>query len=88
MQRIYEPWQPDDPPERDDLYHLRELRARSYLTQAELARLAGVGWLTVHLIETGKTARPHAKTARRIADALGVAPDRIEEFLYRDGEQV
>lgn len=80
MQRIYEPPQPDAVNEQRQAWPLRELRARSYLTQAELARLAGVGWLTIHLIETGKTARPHATTARCIADALGVAPDRVVEF--------
>jgi transcriptional regulator with XRE-family HTH domain len=55
---------------------LRSLRLERYLTQHELADLAGLHELTLQRIESGKAA-PFGKTVRRLAAALGVRPDQL-----------
>lgn len=55
---------------------VRALRLERYLTQQELAQLAGLHELTIHRIETGKVA-PFGKTVRRLAAALEVRPDEL-----------
>lgn len=58
---------------------LREARQRRHLSQQTLADRAGVARVTVSQIELGKSApRPHI--ARRLAQALEVAPGEIHEF--------
>src|SRR5439155_24562653 len=53
--------------------NLRQLRLERYLSQAELARRAGLHALTITRLEAGTTA-PSTRTVRALADALGVDP--------------
>lgn len=53
---------------------LRDLRLRRALTLRELGVLSGVGYDSIHGIETGRH-QPRPSTIRKLADALGVAPD-------------
>ncbi len=55
---------------------VRVLREWRGLTQAELARRAGLHRVQVHDIETGKS-RGSVDTLMAIADALGVALDDV-----------
>ena len=55
---------------------LRRFRRAKFLSQAELARLAGVHKLTIQRLEAGKTA-PYARTIRQLAVALGVSPEQL-----------
>jgi transcriptional regulator with XRE-family HTH domain len=55
---------------------LQEIRERQFLTQQELADLAGVAKVTIARIETGVT-RPSFATIRKLAAALGVEPAEI-----------
>ena len=57
---------------------LRELRIQNVLTQAELARKAGVATVTVTAIERG-IQLPTPKTSRKLAAALEVVPTEIDE---------
>lgn len=50
---------------------LRALRLAAALTQAELARTAGISRITIGRLEKGSPASPYS--VRRIAQALGVA---------------
>jgi DNA-binding XRE family transcriptional regulator len=52
---------------------LREVRERAALSQAELARLAGVSRPTITRAEQGRIA-PQWATVRKLARALGVTP--------------
>ncbi len=56
---------------------LAELRNRSFLTQEDLAKKAGVGQSTIAKIEQGES-RPRHKTARALATALGINPAEID----------
>jgi len=58
---------------------LREVRTKMLLTVRDLAARAGVAHGTVHLIETGQRI-PHLSTIRRLSEALGVAPEEVDEF--------
>jgi len=58
---------------------LRELRADGLLTIHALAQQAGVAPSSIYLIETGR-ATPRVATMRRLASALGVDPETVEEF--------
>lgn len=53
--------------------NLRRLRLERFLSQAELARRAGLHALTVTRLESGATA-PSTRTVRVLADILGVEP--------------
>lgn len=53
--------------------NLRHLRLERFLSQAELARRAGLHPLTVTRLETGAAA-PTSRSVRALADVLGVAP--------------
>lgn len=56
--------------------NLRRLRVEAFLSQAELARQAGVGEATIARIEIGRQL-PHAKTVRKLASALGAEPKAL-----------
>jgi transcriptional regulator with XRE-family HTH domain len=58
---------------------LAEHRRQRRLTQAELAVLAGVAPSTIYKLEKGLH-RPQFRVVRRIAAALQVEPDEIDEF--------
>lgn len=63
---------------------LKQHRDRLGLTQRQVARLAGVTERTIRLYEQGLRT-PRLKTARAIADALGVS---VEELFPEDGGTV
>ncbi len=64
---------------------LKELRRRAYLTTRELAAKADVTTRTLWRIESGRYNTLHPTTMRKIADALGVHPSEITEFVQPEG---
>ena len=64
------------------LVGLRDLRQSQLLSQRELAARANVAPKTVVDIENGKI-RPHPATLRKLAEALGVPPSALAEYLQR-----
>jgi transcriptional regulator with XRE-family HTH domain len=56
--------------------NLRHVRLTRFLSQAELARQAGLHPLTVSRLETGRV-KPSTRTVRALALALGVAPAEL-----------
>ena len=59
---------------------LSVLRRQRLLSQATLAKQAGVAESTVHLIEAGKNTRPRLEVMRKLCAALGVQPTEVDEF--------
>ncbi len=57
---------------------LKELRDKQVLTQAELAKKAGVGRMTVLRIEGNVPRRYRPSTIRKLARALKVKPQEID----------
>ena len=57
---------------------LRGLRDRASLSQEELAERAGVSRATIAALELGKR-KPHPKTRRKLAEALGVEPHELSD---------
>jgi len=57
---------------------LREIRQRKALSQQDLAERAGVGEATICRIEQGRV-RPRPSTLRKLAAALGIAPEELTE---------
>ena len=55
---------------------LRETRKRSLLTQQQLADKSGVGITTIVRIERNQV-EPHARTIRKLAEALDVEPHEL-----------
>jgi transcriptional regulator with XRE-family HTH domain len=62
------------------------LRRRKKLTQHELAAASGVSQGTIARIESGdrKGERVRFSTQRKLAAALGVDPDVVDEFRLPD----
>src|SRR6184192_2302764 len=56
--------------------NLRRLRLERFLSQAEVARRAGVHALTITRLEAGTTT-PSTRTVRALADAFGVEPREL-----------
>ena len=56
---------------------LRVLRERLFITQAELAKDAGIALVTLNRLENNKQ-KPSFKTIRKLAKALGVEPGDVE----------
>ncbi|MFA4835959.1 MAG: helix-turn-helix transcriptional regulator [Dehalococcoidia bacterium] len=56
---------------------LKQLRQKRFLTQEELAELAGLTPLSISRWENGKR-KPRFKSIRRLAKALKVDPEEIE----------
>lgn len=56
--------------------NLRRVRIERFLSQAELARRAGLHALTITRLEGGATA-PSTRTVRALAEALGVQPGEL-----------
>ena len=52
---------------------LRDFRKRALLTQEQLAERSGVGITTIVRIERNQV-EPHARTIRKLAEALAVHP--------------
>ena len=57
---------------------LKRLRLGAAMTQAELARQAGITRVTLSHIEREVT-EPHMSTRRRLSEALGVPPAELTE---------
>jgi transcriptional regulator with XRE-family HTH domain len=57
---------------------LRAARRAKLLTQEELARMAGLNRVTIWQLETG-IRNPQLSTIRRLAEALGVPPEQLQE---------
>jgi transcriptional regulator with XRE-family HTH domain len=55
---------------------LRRMRVERFLSQRELARLAGLHAITLVRLEAGTTA-PSTRTVRALAAALGVEPGEL-----------
>jgi len=56
---------------------LKQLRQKRFLTQEELAEMAGLTPLSISRWENGKR-KPRFKSIRRLAKALKVDPEDIE----------
>lgn len=63
------------------MYTFKQLRLRSFLTQAELATKSRVCRDTVNQVERGKQ-KPAIRTVRKLARALKVKPGEIR-FLKK-----
>jgi len=50
---------------------IRQLRARREMTQADLARRAGLSWIYIAKLEAGDRLAPSLPALERIARALG-----------------
>ncbi|WP_207957130.1 helix-turn-helix domain-containing protein [Rubrobacter tropicus] len=62
----------------DDLgERVASIRGRRMWTQARLAREAGLSPTTISGIESGRIARPHFGTVRKLARALGVEAEEL-----------
>jgi len=62
---------------------LRELRQAKVLSQRDLAERAGVTQKTIVDTERGKI-RPHPRTIRKLAAALGIEPEALAAELRRE----
>ena len=63
---------------------LKDLREKkAFLSQAELAAKADMARRTINRLERGLE-RPHGRTVRKLAAALGVEPGQIEFSEYAD----
>ncbi len=58
-----------------DAEALRRERMRRALTQKQLAAEAGISYVTVSRMENGSAGPVKPPTLRKLADALGVAPE-------------
>lgn len=58
---------------------LREVRIRRLLSRKALAERSGISARTIAAVENGETT-PQLRTARKLAEALDVAPEDVDEF--------
>ena len=63
--------------------NLRAWRQRKLLTQNELSARAGVSVATISAVECGKHVNLGIGTIRKLAHALDVEPDHVDEFRRR-----
>ncbi len=59
---------------------IKDLRIARGLTAAELAERSGLGYGTVRRVEQSLV-RPHPRTLRRLAEALGVEPSELVRLM-------
>jgi transcriptional regulator with XRE-family HTH domain len=59
---------------------LRRERLRRALTQNDLAKLAGISYVTLSRLENGAIATPTPTTLRKLATALGIEPELLIEW--------
>lgn len=57
---------------------IQELRIKEDFSQDQLSKKTGLAYHTIAKIEAGATNDPRIKTAKKIADALGVT---VDDFL-------
>jgi DNA-binding XRE family transcriptional regulator len=55
---------------------VRTARRKRFMTQAQLAKAAGISQRTLVNIETNKV-EPHFSTILKLADALGIDPSKL-----------
>ncbi len=65
---------------------LRAERARAGLTQAELAKKAGISQLTISFIETGKTESPQRATVEAVEKVLGKLPTKLQSEITEESK--
>ena len=68
---------------------LRKIRRAQDLTQQELAKQAGVNYVTISRIESGEASQVYVETVMRLAKALDVTTDMLlgmDEFEITDKE--
>lgn len=58
---------------------LKDARTSKFLSTRDLAQAAGVSHSTVAAIESGREL-PMLRTARKLAEALGIEPTDVDEF--------
>ncbi len=58
---------------------LREVREHLFVTQEELAERTGMSRATISRLESGLQ-RPRISSVRKLAQALGVPPERLVEW--------
>ena len=63
---------------------LRRERERRGYSLRELAELSGVTQDNIWKIEQGKTRRPHGRTLRRLAEALGIEVWELQKAASDD----
>lgn len=66
---------------------LRDIRRRRFLTQAELSENSGLTIATISQLEHGRR-RPSLWTVRRLAEGLGVRPEKLidDKFGWDDDQ--
>ena len=57
--------------------NIKRFRQKRKLTQDKLARLADIPYTSITKIETGVIKQPSVQTVAKIANALGVAIERL-----------
>ncbi len=62
---------------------LRQLRESEGLTQEELAGLAGLAMRTISNLESDRVRRPHPRSLRMVADALGLSESASSDLRAR-----
>ncbi len=65
---------------------LRDQRQRMHMTQAELAKKAGISQLTICFIETGKTESPQKATIHAIEKILGKLPVQLQSEIREEAQ--
>jgi transcriptional regulator with XRE-family HTH domain len=70
--------EPSEATRNHPFYKLRTARG---LSTRQLAELAGVSESAIKYIEEGRTRRPHRRTVRDLAEALGMHPEDLQERL-------
>ena len=63
---------------------LRRIGEDRFMTQSDLAAAANLTIATISRLENGKR-RPHLSTVRRLAEALGVKPERLRPLMEQKG---
>lgn len=66
---------------------LREIRVRRLLSMRRLAKLAALAPTTIYLIESGQRL-PQYETMRKLAAALEVEPNDVDEFRAAMGAAI
>ncbi len=65
---------------------LRETRTKAKLTRDQLAQKAGISYLTIYFIETGKTESPQRATVEALEKVLGKVPKPVETEISEEKE--
>lgn len=66
---------------------LRQWRRQRAMTLRELSGVSTVAYATIHAIESG-TQEPRPSTVRKLAHALGIAPEDLMAEVLQTGKAV